>query len=223
MLDMISNSIIGETITTSAFLICTISSLVGGLCIAAVHSVKNRYSKSFLVTLVLLPAMVQLVIMLVNGNMGTGIAVMGAFSLVRFRSIPGSAKEISSLFFAMAIGLATGMGYIYFGLIFLIVIGVVNILLSVTQFGMRDLKSKKLRITVPEDLEYEGLFDDIFEKYTDGTELERIKTTNVGSLFELSYDIRLKASGVPKEFIDELRARNGNLTVIINSVETEGL
>ena len=175
---------------------------------------KTKYSQSFAVTLAVIPAVVQLIIMLVNGNIGAGIAVAGAFSLVRFRSAPGSAREIGSIFLAMATGLATGMGYVAIAGIFFVIIAGFMLLLAAAGFGKGSSGERTLRITIPESLDYEGLFDDLFEEYTDGASLEKVKMTNVGTMYELSYEIKLKTDNVPKEFIDKLRCRNGNLNII---------
>ena len=220
-LDFFSSSIINSGPTLQGMIICTIASLVFGLAIAGIYVFKNKYSKSLASTLVLLPAIVQVIIMLVNGNIGIGIAVAGAFSLIRFRSIPGTAREIGSLFFAMAIGFVTGLGYIFYALVFLFIIGGVSLLLTRFSFGENG-NIRYLKIKIPENLDYEGLFDEIFVKYTNSAELEKVKTTNMGSLFELTYAIRLKPSGssqrdsMQKSFIDELRCRNGNLTVMLS-------
>lgn len=165
-------------------------------------------------TLSLMPAIIQLIIMMVNGNLGTGVAVAGAFSLVRFRSVPGTAREICSIFLAMAIGLATGMGYIGIAATFLIIIGIVSIFLTVSNFGEQKQRDKMLKVTIPEDMDYSDIFDDLFSKYTKKSELVRVKTSNMGSLFELQYEITLVDSGQEKEFIDEIRCRNGNLNIV---------
>lgn len=213
MFDNLAGSILQSGLTPVLFLVCTLASLLLGLGTAFIYMRRSTYSKSFVVTLALLPAMVQLVIMLVNGNIGAGVAVAGAFSLVRFRSVPGSAKEIGCIFFAMAIGLATGMGYLFFALLFFLVIGAALLLLNTTRFGENHSGDSILRIVIPESLDYEGLFDDLFETYTNGAELIRVKTTNMGNLYELTYQIRLKTPVARKAFLDELRCRNGNLTI----------
>jgi hypothetical protein len=176
---------------------------------------RNKYSKSLAVTLVLLPATVQIIVMLVNGNIGAGIAVAGAFSLVRFRSIPGNARDICSLFFAMALGFVMGMGYIFYAFVFLLLIGGASLLLTCFRFGQGVSDARVLRITIPENLDYDGLFDDVLEKYTNNAELERVKTTNMGSLYELTYSVRLKSAAIPRAFVDELRCRNGNLNIML--------
>lgn len=203
-----------------SLLACTVASIILGIGVACVYMYKNVYNRNFVITLALLPAMVQVVISLVNGNLGTGIAVLGAFSLVRFRSVPGSAREISSIFFAMAIGLATAMGYILYAFIFLLIIGAMTILLTVIRFGDSRSQEKDLRITIPEDLDYTGIFDDLFTTYTRRAELIRVKTTNMGSLYELRYHIVLKDENAEKQFLDKLRCRNGNLTILCGRIAT---
>jgi len=193
---------------------CTFASLILGAICALIYMFKNPYTKGFVVTLTLLPAIIQLVIMMVNGNVGTGVAVMGAFSLVRFRSVAGSAREICSIFLAMAIGLATGMGYIGIAAIFLVIIGAANLLLTATPFGEQKKAEKMLKVTIPEDFNYTDLFDDLFKKYTAKSELIKDKTTNMGSLFELQYEIVLKNKEQEKQFLDEVRCRNGNLNIV---------
>ena len=211
ILEIASNT---TTVTIQGFLICTLASLILGVLAAMIYMYRNSYHKNFVLTLALMPAMIQIVIMLVNGNLGTGVAVMGAFSLVRFRSVPGTAREISSIFFAMGIGLATGMGYIGFAAAFLVMIGLATFILIHSGFGTSKLIEKELKITIPENLDYQGIFDDLFEKYTKESSLEQVRTTNMGSLFELRYKIELKQEELEKEFLDALRCRNGNLPII---------
>ncbi len=208
------SSIIQTEITMTSFLICTGVSLLLGIGIAFISMFKTKYSQSFAFTLAIMPAVVQIIIMLVNGNIGAGIAVAGTFSLVRFRSAPGSAREIGSIFLAMATGLATGMGYVTIAGIFFVIMAAFMMVLSAAGFGKGSPGERTLKITIPENLDYEGLFDDLFETYTDGASLERVKLTNVGTMYELSYEIKLKGENVPKEFIDELRCRNGNLDIV---------
>lgn len=206
-------SIISSGLTLSTFLICTLTSLVLGIGIAFVGMYRSRSTQSFAVALAILPVVVQLVIMLVNGNVGAGVAVAGAFSLVRFRSVPGTAREIGVLFMAMAIGLATGMGFVGLAVISFIIISAVILLLTATGFGKASVAERSLKITIPENLDYEGVFDDVFAKYTKSAELVKVKTSNMGTLYELQYSIVLKGENVPKEFLDELRCRNGNLNI----------
>lgn len=189
-------------------------SLLLGIIIAMFYMFKSNYNKQFVITLVLLPAIVGAVISIVNGNLGTGVAVMGAFSLVRFRSIPGSAKDIGFIFFSMAVGLATGMGYIPYAVVFTLLVGLASLLLFQSKFGEQRLIKKQLKITIPENLDYAGLFDDLFSEYTELNKLNKVRTTNMGSLFQLHYDIILKNEDKEKEFIDKLRCRNGNLDII---------
>jgi len=213
VLESIIETTAASAVTPAYLLVCTLASLALGFGVALIYMYRNTYSKNFVVTLALLPAMVQLVIMIVNGNLGAGVAVMGAFSLVRFRSIPGSAKDIGSLFFAMALGLATGMGYITAGFLFMMIVGAMTLLLNTVSFGEQKKIEKELKITIPENLDYEGLFDDLFAKYTKDCELIRVRTTNMGSLYELKYRIILDSPVISKGFMDELRCRNGNLTI----------
>lgn len=212
------NSIITDTFSIVTFLICMAGSVVLGAVLAWIHSLYNNSSKGFVMTIALLPAIVQMVIMLVNGNLGTGIAVMGAFSLVRFRSVPGNAKEINSIFMAMAIGLATGTGYLVVAGLFVVIIGGISILYNATNFGEPKQKEKELKITIPEGLDYTGIFDDLFKEYTVKNELVKVKTANMGSLYKLDYRISLKNPTEEKKFIDELRCRNGNLEITCGKV-----
>lgn len=206
--------IIQTQITAQVFAICTAVSLVLGLGTALLCMYKSRYTQSFIITLAMLPAVVQVVIMLVNGNIGAGVAVAGTFSLVRFRSAPGTAREIGMIFLAMAIGLATGMGYVALAVFFFLVMAVFVLALTALHFGGGDEHERELKITIPENLDYDGLFDDLFEKYTRSARLERVKTTNMGTLYELHYRVVLKTGRIPKEFLDELRCRNGNLNIV---------
>lgn len=207
------NSILGTEITLSSFLICTGVSLLLGIGIALVAGYRSRSTQSLAVTLAILPAVVQAVIMLVNGSIGAGIAVAGAFSLVRFRSAPGSAREIAAIFLAMAIGLATGMGYVGLAALLFLILAGAMLALTVLRFGQKEDAGRILKITIPEDLDYDGLFDDLFERYTTAHTLEKVKTTNMGTLYELRYRITLRQEPVPKVFLDELRCRNGNLDI----------
>lgn len=218
---MLNSIITGTEITVSAFFICTAVSLALGLGAALLSMYKSKYSRSFVVTLALLPAMVQLIIMLVNGNIGAGVAVAGAFGLIRFRSAPGSAKEIGLVFLATAIGLATGMGYVAIAAVFFAIIALVMLLLTLTGFGAGSAEERELKITIPENLDYDGLFDDLFRQYTRSAELDRVKATNMGTLYELSYKIVLKDTSGTKAFLDALRTRNGNLNIVCGKPVTK--
>lgn len=215
---MLDSIITGGEITLYTFLICTAVSLLLGLGAALLCGYRSVCTQSFLLTLAMLPAVVQVIIMLVNGNIGTGVAVAGAFGLVRFRSAPGTAKEIGMIFLAMAVGLATGMGYVVLALLFFGVLALFLLALSLLRFGGRDENERELKITIPETLDYEGLFDDLFQQYVRSARLERVKTSNMGTLYELDYRVVLKDSGVPKEFLDALRCRNGNLNIVCGRV-----
>lgn len=212
----------GSNITLVNFLIILASSFVVGLILAFAYMYKSKYTKSFVVTLSLLPAIVSMVILMVNGNIGAGVAVAGAFSLVRFRSVAGSAKEIGTIFIAMAAGLALGMGYVAYAVLFSIILGIVFVIYNI--FGFKDNKNKLLdktmTITIPEDLDYSGIFNDLFEKYTTSCELIRVKSTNMGSMFKITYNLTLKDITLEKSFIDELRCRNGNLEIVSSVQDT---
>ncbi len=200
------------TLTVSNFLLSFAVSLALGFVIAGLYMFRSHYSKSFVMTLVMLPAVVQVVILLVNGNLGVGVAVAGTFSLVRFRSVPGTAREITSIFLAMAVGLAAGMGYLGIAVLLVVILGAVSMILTVTSFG--DQRNRKdLRITIPESLNYTDVFDDILKSYAKNWELVQVKTTNMGSLYKLTYQIEMKDTSEEKKMIDELRCRNGNLEI----------
>lgn len=209
------NSIIDLSgLTVKSAVICTLTSLVLGFAAAMLYRLRNQHaSRNLMVSMVVLPALVQAVIMLVNGSVGAGIAVMGAFNLVRFRSTPGSSRDICFIFYAMGIGLATGMGYIGFAVLLAVVVGAVLAGLTfLPAFCARD-SAKQLRIMIPEDLNYMDCFDDIFAEYLSSWKLMQAKTTSMGTLFDLRYEVVLKDATREKELIDRIRTRNGNLTV----------
>ena len=211
-------------ISVTDFLLCLGSSLVIGILMAFTYMYRTRYTKSFVVTLALLPAVVCVVIMMVNGNVGTGVAVAGAFSLVRFRSVPGTAKEICTLFLAMGAGLIAGMGYLGFALLFTAVMCIMFVLYNRLDFGTKKNAAtfKTFTITIPEDLDYSGIFDDIFSEFTTSHDLVRVKSTNMGSMFKLTYNVMLRDVTREKEMIDKIRCRNGNLEIAVSKQETVG-
>ncbi len=206
-------------VSGSEFLLCSAISLVFGAVIALIHSYKNQYSKSMLLTLVVLPVVIQTILMLVNGNIGAGIAVMGAFSLIRFRSQPGNSREITSIFLATAVGTAMSLGFVAIAAILLVAVVAVTFVMVRAGIGEKGA-DKHLRITIPENLDYEGLFADIFDAFTDKCELVKVKTVNMGSLYELDYDVTMKKDVKEKEFLDAIRCRNGNLNIILSKVVT---
>lgn len=210
-----------NVISVSDFLLCIVCSLVIGLILAFGYMYRSRYTKSFIITLTLLPAVVCVVIMMVNGNVGAGVAVAGAFSLVRFRSVPGTAKEITMLFLAMGAGLISGMGYLGFALLFTVIMCLLSLLYNQLDFGTKKNASiyKTLHITIPEDLDYTDVFEEILKKYTTSCELVRVKTTNMGSMFRLTYNLTLQKTANEKAMIDELRCRNGNLEISVSKQE----
>ena len=207
-----------SVIAPGQFLLCVGAALLLGLVIALSYMYRSRYTRSFVVTLAMLPAVVCVVIMMVNGNVGAGVAVAGAFSLVRFRSVPGTAREIGTIFLAMSAGLVCGMGYLAYAALFTLVLCAAFMLYSRLDMGAAKNAAtyKVLNITIPEDLDYTAVFDDIFDTYTTGHELIRVKTTNMGSLFRLTYHVALRDAAKEKEMIDAIRCRNGNLEISIS-------
>lgn len=220
MLNGIFASLYGDTVTLSAFAITSVVSLVLGFLISLVHRKVTDGSETMSAALMGLPFLIQLVILLVNGNLGAGVAVAGAFSLVRFRSAPGSARDIVTIFLAMTVGLACGMGYAALAVLAALVVGGLTLLQSVSLSG-NDNDGRDIRVTVPENLDYTGLFDDLFQQYTTHSALLRVKTVNMGSLYRLHYQVRLKDGGKEKELIDQMRCRNGNLEISCGLVSSD--
>lgn len=208
-------------VSVADFVMCILISLLIGVIIALTYTYKSRYTKSFVVTLAMLPAVVCMVIMMVNGNVGAGVAVAGAFSLVRFRSVPGTAKEIGNIFLAMGAGLVAGMGYLAYAVLFTVIMCIVSFALNKLCTGARKDNNleKTLRVTIPEDLNYGEIFDDLFAEYTDHAQVVTVKTTNMGSLFKLTYNVTMKEDADEKKFIDALRCRNGNLEISMSRQE----
>ena len=221
MINML-NSIITSPMTLGNLLICVCAALVFGILAALVFSVGNKYTSSWKLSIALLPAVVTMVIIMVNGNIGTGVAVAGTFALTRFRSMPGSAKEVTGLFFAVSLGLICGMGYIGLAAIFFLIYAAVALLLTKIHFGEGDAALRQLKITIPENLDYDTIFDDLFTQYTKYCRMMRVKTTNMGTLYELTYEVILKDAKSTKKFIDELRCRNGNLNIILGREKEDG-
>lgn len=211
-----------SVISVTDFLLCVCCSLVIGFIMALMYMYRTRYTRSFVITLALLPAVVCVVIMMVNGNIGTGVAVAGTFSLVRFRSVPGTAKEIGAIFLAMGAGLICGMGYLGYGFLFAVILSAVSMLYSHLSFGSQKKAAlyKTLHITIPEDLDYSGIFEELLSEYASSWDLVQVKTTNMGSLFRLTYNLTLKGENIEKELIDKLRCRNGNLEIVVSRQET---
>ena len=220
------NQLFNDVFTSTAVKPLTMLEAIGvafilGLVVAKVYQYKTVYSKSFVMSLALLPALIAVVIFLVNGSLGAGVAVMGAFSLIRFRSAPGGAKELVSIFLAMTIGIAIGMGYLVFAGAFTLIMSVAIILLETINFGQMKHSIRQLTIVIPESLDYESIFDDIFDKATKHLELASVKTSDMGSLFKLKYIIQLNGKMTEKELMDALRTRNGNLEIAISRFITK--
>jgi len=221
MIEQLFGSQVSSDISAGSFFLCLLCALIVGLILAACYTYRTQYTRSFVATLALLPAAVCVVIMMVNGNVGTGVAVAGAFSLVRFRSVPGTAKEIGAIFLAMGTGLIAGMGYLGIALCSAIILGLVSMGYSRMDFGYKKTSQcyRTLRITIPEDLDYDGVFDGILTDYASDYELVQVKTTNMGTLFRLTYQLTLRNPALEKELIDKLRCRNGNLEILISKQE----
>ncbi len=216
MLNSIFNSSTTSSIQVSSLLISIAVSIILGFIIACTHKYTSKYSKNFLITITLLPVLVEAVMIMVNGNLGTSIAIMGAFSLVRFRSIPGTSREILIVFFSMAIGLATGMGQIIFAIMLTLIGCIMILLLNKAKIFDKVNCEKELKIVIPENLDYYDVFNDVFNKYTKSYILEKSKTINMGSCFELTYKVSLNNDKDEKEFIDSIRMKNSNLKVSLS-------
>lgn len=222
MLNQLFNDVFTSTAVKPLTMLEAIGvALVLGLVVAKVYQYKTVYSKSFVMSLALLPALIAVVIFLVNGSLGAGVAVMGAFSLIRFRSAPGGAKELVSIFLVMTIGIAIGMGYLVFATVFTLIMSLAMLLLEVGNFGQMKHSMRQLTIVIPESLDYESIFDDIFNKAANHVELANVKTSDMGSLFKIKYIIQLNGRMTEKELIDALRTRNGNLEIAISRYITK--
>ena len=221
MLESVFESAEAANVSLGNCILCIVVGIVLGIVISITHKSTTKTTPNFLLTLAILPVLVQVVILLINGNLGTSLAVAGAFSLIRFRSMPGNSKEIISVFWAMAVGLALGMGYVLYSVIITIIVAILFVVLSKFLDFSSNKTKRKLKIVIPENLDYEEVFKDIFEKYADDVELMKVKTTNMGSMYELSYIITMKKDKNSKDFMDELRVRNGNMVVLLERILVE--
>ncbi|MBQ3296795.1 DUF4956 domain-containing protein [Candidatus Saccharibacteria bacterium] len=213
------NTATGLSIET--VLICAAVALALGIVVAFTHMKTSRTTKGFAITLATLPLLVMAVMIMINGNLGTSIAILGAFSLIRFRSIQGDAKELLSVFFVMMVGLALGMGHVLFAVVITAIAVAAIVIFSKTHFLEPNTYNRSLKIVIPEDLDYDEVFDDIFDKYTKSAELVKTKTMNMGSLYKLTYNVTLKKGIKEKEFLDEIRVKNCNLKVLLSQPEAE--
>lgn len=202
------------------FFLCIVISLLIGFIYFLAYKIKNRTSKSMEFSLILLPAIVCVLIIVVNGNIGVGVAVAGAFSLVRFRSAPGSSKEICLIFMGMTSGVIVGSGYLLYAIIFTVIMSIIIIIFNLLVTNSKK-ERKILKITLPEDLNYEDIFKDILTKYTNYCNVIRVKTSDLGSLFHITYEIEMKKNLKQKDLIDELRIVNGNLEIMISQPVTK--
>ncbi|MCI1269212.1 MAG: DUF4956 domain-containing protein [Ruminococcus sp.] len=215
--DQVLNSSLSKSGATEPgpFFFCVVTAIVLGFLISVIYMIthkKEGYSQSYVITMIMLPAIVSLILLLINTTAGA-LSLAGAFTLVRFRSVAGDPKDISYIFFSMATGVACGMGYVGFAIVFFIIMGIIMCALNYTNFGGCKVNHMTLKVTIPENLDYSGVFDPVLNKYTNYYKLRRVKTSNFGTLFELIYSVDVKNDINQKLFIDELRALNGNLTV----------
>lgn len=225
MLETLFTTSVAESVTIEGTVAVLISSLILGLIISLVYMKTNKkdtYSQSYILTLIMVPAIISMIILLVGSNIARAFSLAGAFSLIRYRSAPGDSKDIAYVFFTLGVGLACGMGYIAYGALFTVLLCLAMIVLSYTKFGIRKNPPMRLKITVPEDTNYQGLFDETLEQFASDYKLMKIKTTDFGSLFELVYDVHLNETTDTKEFIDQLRSKNGNLNVALMVKESKG-
>jgi hypothetical protein len=223
MLDTIlSSSTTDQALTWFGTLSILISALGLGLVISLVYMLTHRkvqYTASYAITLIMLPAVIAMIILLVGSNVARAFSLAGAFSLIRFRSAPGDSKDIAYVFFTLAVGLACGMGYISYALLFAVVLCLAMLLLSVTNFGVQSNKPMRLKISIPEDMDYNGVFDGVLDHYAVSHRLTKVKTTEFGSLFELTYEVTLRSPEITKALIDDIRSRNGNLAIVLSVSE----
>lgn len=224
MLETILSATAGESLTFINTLVIIVASIILGLVISLVYiktHKKEGYAPSFTITLIMLPIIISIIILLVGNNVARAFSLAGAFSIIRFRSTPGDPKDISYVFFTLAVALACGMGYVGYATIFTIILCGLMIILDMIKFATPQSRSMQLKIIVPENLNYEELFDDILNQYTDSWKMERVRTREFGALFELSYRVNMKEYGSKKQFIDELRCKNGNLNISLGLCESE--
>lgn len=222
MLDTIFANTVAETLTFGSVLMILMSALVLGLGISLVYMLTHRkeaYTSGFVIALIMLPAIIAMIILLVGNNVARAFSLAGAFSLIRFRSAPGNSKDIAYVFFTLGVGLACGMGYIAYGALFAVVLCLVMVVLTKIKFGSGRISLMNLKIVIPESMDYDGVFDDVLNAYTNTHRLSKVKTTEFGSLFEITYDISLKNMAESKQFIDKLRCLNGNLNVVLMAKE----
>lgn len=199
-------------------MICIFSSLLIGFIISLIYIMSHKregYIGSYVMTMIILPATITLIILVIGDSTAAALGLLGAFSLVRFRSVPGDPKDIAYIFFAMSMGLACGIGYIGYSFIFTIILGAVILVIQLTKYGQPSTSQMTLKITIPENLNYIGLFDKVLEENTVAWRLRRVKTVDFGALYEVVYYIQMKNDIDQKSFIDSIRSLNGNLTVTL--------
>ena len=215
----------GTTISLGDSILTIIVSFILGSLISFTYmktSDKGGYSQNFALTLIIVPTVIAIIVLLIGSNIARAFSLAGAFSLIKFRSAPGDPKDISYVLFTMAAGLASGVGLFGYAILFTVFLCVLMITLNLFNFGAKKVSQKLLKITIPEDLDYEGAFDDIFSVYTKGHELIKVRTTDLGSLFQLVYNVTLSTEISQKEFLDALRCRNGNLNITLSMAADTG-
>lgn len=218
MLDTILTSTTGESLTLTNTLIILVVSIILGLIISISYmktSKEEVVTSGFAITLIMLPAIISIIILLVGNNVARAFSLAGAFSIIRFRSEPKDPKDISYIFFTLAVGLSAGMGYILYAILFTIILCLIMFVLKFINYAEPDKSCLELRIIIPENLNYENVFDDVLKKYTSSWKFKKVKTKEFGSLFEITYIVVMKNEN-QKKFIDEIRCRNGNLGVILS-------
>jgi len=215
-----------STLTVGNSLIAMLAAFAVGILISLVYMrtyKNNNPSQSFALTIVILPAVISVIILLVGSNIARAFRLAGAFSIIRFRSVPGDPKDIAYVLFALAAGLACGMGYLTFGFLFTLVVCLVMLILNAIKFGQGKTTGKLLKVMIPENLDYENALEDVLNQYTVSHDLVKVKTTDLGSLYELVYQVTTRDDRKEKDFLDELRCRNGNLniTLVMNAQPAE--
>ncbi|CAM3548069.1 DUF4956 domain-containing protein [Marinicrinis lubricantis] len=205
-----------------AILTIVVSFMLGGM-ISYTYMKTNPagYSQSFTLTMVLLPAIVAIIILLIGSNIARAFSLAGAFSIIRFRSAPGDPKDIAYVLFTMAAGLACGVGMFGYGVLFTVCLCLLMWILGKTNYGASKSDQKVLKVTIPESLGYEEAFDEVFKQYGVDYELKKVRTTELGSLFELVYAVTMDQALNQKEFLDAIRCRNGNLDISLTMSPTK--
>lgn len=218
MLDSIFANTAAETLSLGSVVLIVLSALALGFGISLVYMLTHKkevYTSSFIIALIMLPAIIAMIILLVGNNVARAFSLAGAFSLIRFRSAPGNSKDIAYVFFTLGVGLACGMGYIAYAALFALIMCLAMLVLTKVRFGSSRNHPMSLKIVIPENMQYDGVFDGVLKEYTNACRLCKVKTTEFGSLFEITYEITMKDTADSKQLIDRLRCLNGNMNVVL--------